>query len=195
MSDIKLSYNTWAYSSFPVWLPAYPLKETIKRIARIGYDGIEIGAASPHAYPDYLDAGQRREIKQVLDGHGIALSSMLPAPGGGPGFNAASPLAAERRATVEHHKEVAELCAQWGGATVLYVAGWQVFGTSPEQAWAWSCEALRAIAANAAEFGVTVAIEPTAVDSNLVESGDDALRMMREVGAANVKVMFDTIHV
>ena len=30
---------------------SYPLEETIRRIARIGYDAIEIGAAAPHAYP------------------------------------------------------------------------------------------------------------------------------------------------
>ena len=48
---MKLSFNTWVYSSFPVWVPAYTIEETIKRIARIGYDGIEIGAAAPHAYP------------------------------------------------------------------------------------------------------------------------------------------------
>ena len=42
--SLKLSYNTWAYSSYPSWLPAYTLEETIKRLAAIGYDGIEIGA-------------------------------------------------------------------------------------------------------------------------------------------------------
>ena len=76
---MRLAFNTWVYSSFPVWLPAYPLDETIRRIARIGYDGIEIGAASPHAYPDYLDKSRRTQIKSVLQGNGIALSSMLPA--------------------------------------------------------------------------------------------------------------------
>jgi protein FrlC len=191
---MKLSFNTWAYSSFPVWVPAYPLEETIKRLARIGYDGIEIGAASPHAYPDYLSAERRREIKQVLDDNGIALSSMLPAPGGGPGFNAASPSAEERRYTIEHYKKVVELCAQWGGTTVLYVAGWRIFGTPQEQAWEWSREALREIAATAAGYGVTLAVEPTSMDSNLVESCDGALRMMRETESPNVKVMFDTIH-
>ena len=26
---MKYAYNTWVYSSFPSWLPAYPLDETI----------------------------------------------------------------------------------------------------------------------------------------------------------------------
>jgi fructoselysine 3-epimerase len=195
MSKMRLSFNTWAYSSFPVWVPAYPLEETIKRIARIGYDGIEIGAASPHAYPKYLNKSRRLEIKHVLDANGIALSSMLPAPGGGPGFNVASPSPEERSHTIEQYKEVVELCAEWGGKTVLYVAGWQVFGTSRKQAWEWSREALSEIAKAAADQGVTLAVEPTAVDSNLIESCDDAIELMEEVGLPNVKLMFDTIHV
>ena len=191
---MKLSFNTWVYSSFPVWVPAYPLEETIRRIASIGYDGIEIGAAAPHAYPDYLDADARRTIRAILNQHGIEVSSMLPAPGGGPGFNVASPLEAERRNAIDQYIKVARLCADLGGKTVLYVAGWQVYGTSGDQAWAWSREALGVIARAAADMGVTLAIEPTPTDSNLVESCDDAIRLKREVGEPNVRLMFDTIH-
>ena len=194
MSDLKLAFNTWVYSSFPVWLPAYPLEEVIKRLAQIGYDGIEIGAASPHAYPRYLNAESRRHLKSVLDHNGIAVASMLPAPGGGPGFNVASPLEQEREDAIEQYKEVIELCSQLGGKTVLYVAGWQVFGTSRKQAWAWSRAALTEIGKTASDFGVTIAVEPTPNDSNLIESCDDALELMHEAASPSVKVMFDTFH-
>ena len=43
----KYAFNTWVYGSFPVWVPSYPLDEVIRRLARIGYDGIEIGCAAP----------------------------------------------------------------------------------------------------------------------------------------------------
>jgi protein FrlC len=72
---MKLSFNNWVYSSFPVWVPAYTLEETIKRIARIGYDAIEIGAAAPHAYPAYMGKERRKTIKKVLDDNGLAVSS------------------------------------------------------------------------------------------------------------------------
>ena len=26
---MKLAFNTWVYSSFPVWVPAYPLEEVV----------------------------------------------------------------------------------------------------------------------------------------------------------------------
>jgi fructoselysine 3-epimerase len=56
----KYAFNTWAYSSFPAWVPSYSLEETIRRIADIGYDGIEIGCAAPHAWPAHLSTEHRR---------------------------------------------------------------------------------------------------------------------------------------
>jgi len=192
---MKLSFNTWPYASFPVWLPAYPLEEVIKRLSRIGYEGIEIGCASPHAYPPTLTKERRKEIKKILEYYGMEVSSMLPALSGGPGHNVASPIPEERRHTIEHYKDIVELCEEWGCKTILYIPGWQVFGTPLEQAWAWSVEALTEIAETAANYGVTLVIEPTSHDSNIVDRCDDALMMMREVNKPNVKVMFDTFHV
>ncbi|MBW7922817.1 MAG: sugar phosphate isomerase/epimerase [Rubellimicrobium sp.] len=191
---MKLSFNTWVYSSFPVWVPAYPIDETIKRIAKAGYDGIEIGAATPHAYPDYTGPERRREIRSMLEHNGIALSSMLPAPGGGAGFNVSSPLPEERAAALDQYNKVIDLCADLGGNLVIYVAGWQVYGTDRRQAWAWSRDALGQVAGHARDRGVTLVIEPTSTDSNLVDDCDDAIQMMEEVGAPNVKLMFDTFH-
>ncbi len=191
---MKLSFNTWVYSSFPVWVPAYPLDEVIRRLARLGYDGIEIGAAAPHAYPDYLTAERRRDIKQLLDDNNLAVSSMLPAPGGGAGFNVASANPAERAAAIDMYKRVADLCAEWNSPTLLYVAGWQVFGTSRAQAWAWSRSALEEVADHAAGHNVTVCVEPTSADSNLIDSCDDTITLIEEAGRPNVAAMFDTFH-
>jgi sugar phosphate isomerase/epimerase len=191
---MRLSYNNWAYTSFFVWAPSYTLEETIKRLARIGYDGIEIGAGAPHAWPAHVTKERRREIKQLLDEHKLAVSSMLPAPSGGPGNNPVSPLAEERRWTVEHYKEIIELCADWDCKTLIYLPGWRVFGTTRRQAWQWSREALKEIAHAAAERDVTLVIEPTPHDTNLCESSYDAIELMEDVGEPNVKLMFDTFH-
>jgi protein FrlC len=191
---VKLAFNTWVYSSFPVWVPSYPLDDVIRRLARIGYDGIEIGAASPHAFPAFTSPERRREIRSVLDGEGIELVSMLPAPGGGPGYNVASANPLERTGAIEHYKEVADLCAEWGGKTLLYVAGWQAFGTSRKQAWEWSRSALASIAEHSAKLGITVAVEPTSADSNLIDDCDDLIDMLAEIGKPNVMAMFDTYH-
>ncbi len=191
---MKYAFNTWAYASFPTWLPAYPLEEAIRRIARIGYDGIEIGCAAPHAWPAYLPPARRRELRNIMDGEGLPAVSLLPAPGGGPGFNPASQYAEEREATVAQYKAVIDLASDFGAGLVLYIAGWQIFGSTRAEAWARSLDCLRQIAAHAAERNIVIAVEPTPTDGNLVETADDAMEMMRAVGTPNVKVMFDTFH-
>jgi len=191
----KFSYNNWVYSCFLQWRPSYTLEETVKRLSGIGYDAIEIGAGAPHAWPGHMTSKRREEIRQLLEDHKLALSSMLPAPSGGPGNNPVSPLPEEREQTVAHYKELAELCALWGGKTLIYLPGWMVFGIRRRQAWEWSREALKQIADHAAEFGVTMVVEPTSYDTNLCVSADDAIELMQDVGRENVKLMFDTFHV
>ncbi len=191
---MKYAFNTWAYSSFPCWVPAYPLEETIKRLARIGYDGIELGCTSPHAWPAYLDKQRRNDIRKCLEDNNIVISSILAVPGGGPGGNVASADEAERKWTVQHLKDVCDLGVELGCKTMLYVAGWYIFGTSKQVAWQNSLDSLKEIGAYAADRGVTICVEPTAEDSNLIESADDALMLAEQSGLDNVGVMFDTAH-
>ncbi|WP_134698705.1 sugar phosphate isomerase/epimerase [Ammoniphilus sp. YIM 78166] len=191
---MKISFNTWVYSSFPVWLPSYPLEVVIQRLASMGYDGIEIGCASPHAWPDYLSQERRKEVLGHLKQHNLEVSAMLPAPGGGPGVNPSSALKEERAFTVKHYKDVIRLAHEWECPTVIWVAGWAAFGTSQKEAWNYSLEGLQDCARYAKDLGITLVVEPTPADSNLIETADDALMLAEETRESNVKVMFDTFH-
>lgn len=191
---MKYSFNTWVYSSFPSWLPAYPLKDTIERLARIGYDGIELGCASPHAWPYYLDNAKRKEIKGWLRDNNIVFSSLLPAPGGGPGANIASAIKEEREWSVQYVKDVVDLADDLDCHNVLIVCGWYIYGTKQQDAWNYSRESIREIAEYAEKKGTMLCLEPTPTDSNLVETADDALILKEQVGMNNVYVMFDTAH-
>ena len=191
---MKYAFNTWAYSSFPAWLPCYPLDEAIRRIAAIGYDGVEIGCAAPHAWPAYLSKERRAELRNLLEASGLQAVSLLPTPGGGPGFNPASPLPEEREATIRYYNEVIDLASDLGAKKVLYIAGWQIFGTSRQQAWDRTKNCLDQIASHADKKGITIVVEPTAAATNLIETADDAMELMRSVARDNVKVMFDTLH-
>ena len=190
----KYAFNTWCYSSFPVWVPSYTLEETIKRIARAGYEGIEIGCAAPHAWPAYLNPQRRKDLRALMADRNLPAVSLLPAPGGGPGNNVASPMVEERTATIAHYKEVIDLAHDLGATRVIYIAGWRVFGTPLQQAWDWTLAALKDIGRYAAEKGVTICIENTAADSNLIDTVAQALMLREQVGLKNVQLMFDTYH-
>lgn len=189
-----IAFNTWPYSGFPVWVPSYPLDDVINRLSSFGYDAIEIGCASPHAWPDYLSKDRRQEISTLLKQKNLKVAAMLPAPGGGPGMNPSSPLDEERAFTINHYKEVVRLAHEWECPTVMWIAGWVVHGTSQQDAWNYSLEGLGDVAKYAKELGITMVVEPTPADSNLIETADDALLLSEQTGASNVKVMFDTFH-
>lgn len=189
-----ISFNTWVYGSFPTWLPTYTLDDVICRLADMGYDGIEIGCASPHAWPAYLSTQRRKDISKLLHAKHLQVSSMLPAPGGGPGMNPASPLDEERKYTIEHYKEVVRLAHDLECPTVMWIAGWVVNGSSQQQAKEYTLAGLKELAVYAKELGITLVVEPTPADSNLIETADDALELMKQAESSNVKVMFDTFH-
>jgi sugar phosphate isomerase/epimerase len=121
--------------------------------------------------------------------------SLLPTPGGGPGLNPASPLVEEREATIKYYNEVIDLAADLGAGKVLYIAGWQIFGTSRQQAWDWSRDCLDRISSYAEAKNIVLVVEATAASTNLIETADDALELMRSVSRKNVKVMLDTLHI
>jgi protein FrlC len=163
-------------------------------VASIGYDGVEIGAASPHAWPQYLDQKRREEIKNLLGEVGIKVSSICPGLGGGPGLNPASYLEVERKASIQYYKDCVDLASDLQSSLVLYVGGWRNYGTAKEQAWEWSRAALTDCAHYAADRGVTFAVEANSSDCDIIETADDIARMIDETGLSNVKAMFDTCH-
>src|SRR5207237_5341061 len=68
---VKLGLATWSTKELP-------LDETIRHLARIGYDGIEI-AVNPGwtGHVDDLDAAERRRIRALLDDTGVELSALV----------------------------------------------------------------------------------------------------------------------
>jgi sugar phosphate isomerase/epimerase len=66
---MRLAYSTNAYLNFPI-------EESIARIADLGYEGLELLADAPHAWPIDLSAGKKRAIRECLDRCGLAISNV-----------------------------------------------------------------------------------------------------------------------
>ena len=191
---MKYSFCSVAYGSMETHTPSYPLDETIKRLSRIGYDAIEIVCAQPHAWPDYLDANDRKNIANLLKQYNLKCSSVMAMPAGGPGCNIASVIPEEREWTIKYNKNVIDLAAEWDCHRLALVPGWFLFGTPKDVAWANALDSVKRIAEYALDKDVTLCIEPTATDSNIIDTPDDAIRMAKESGMPNVGLMFDVAH-
>jgi fructoselysine 3-epimerase len=90
--------------------------------------------------------------------------------------------------------EQLHLAHDLGATKVLYIAGWRVFGTPFQQAWDWTHAALKDIGRYATDKGITICIENTAADSNLIDTVGQALLLRDQVDLNNVQLMFDTYH-
>lgn len=191
---MKFSFNLWPFCSFPVWLPATPFEDAIERLALIGYDGVEVCAAAPHAWPPYLTTERRREMRDVLDHHGMGVSTICPAIGGGPGLNPASDFEPEREAAVQHYRDCIDLAVDLGAPALLYVAGWRIHGTTHERAWSQALASMVEVGEYGLERGVELAVEPTSADTNILDTAEHVLMMTAESGLDNAKYMFDTYH-
>jgi protein FrlC len=193
---MRLAFHTWAYASYPTRLPVRSLEDTIDELASLGYDGIEIGGAAPHGYPDYLDAARRAAIRARLEDRRLAPAALCPAQGGAPGLNPASPDELERRAALDYNRALIQLAADLGAPIVVWLAGHRRYRQPKDEAWTHAVENLRASAEAAGEAGVLLAVEPLPADANILIDADDCLRMMDEAGAGPdvAGVLIDTGH-
>src|SRR6184192_1801492 len=68
-SEMKLAFSTNAYTRFT-------LEQAIRGIRRAGFDGVEILADVPHAYPDAMNDALVQLVRRTLDETGMAISSI-----------------------------------------------------------------------------------------------------------------------
>ena len=66
---MKLSYSSSAYTQFSI-------EETIRRIAALGYGGLELLADVPHAWPAGLLGERKTAIRRCLDEHGLEIANI-----------------------------------------------------------------------------------------------------------------------
>ncbi len=190
---IKLSFHSWGYGSMFSRIPSYPLEEAIRRIAKIGYDGIEIGAARPHAWPPDLTAAKRSALEEMLRKYNLEVAAICP---NNENLNLASCIPQERVEAAQHYQECVQLAADLKAPITIFVPGWRIYGITYSEAWKWTIEGIRPALELAEKLGIVLALE--AVNSfrnNLVNRSNQAIEMVEEIGSSNMKLMLDTIHV
>lgn len=66
---MKLAFSSNAYMHFSI-------EDTIRKIAELGYTGIEILADVPHAWPKFLLEERKQSIRDSLDRHHLTISNI-----------------------------------------------------------------------------------------------------------------------
>lgn len=191
---VEISLNSWLYCSFPDWWQTYSLEHTIDRLGYLGYDSIELGAASPHAWPPYMEGERLESLQNALDENDLGVSSICPIMGGGPGMNPASPLEEERQAAIDHYSGCLRVADAVDCPVVIFVGGWRLADQRSEDAWNNMRSTLEEIVPVAEKHDVDLSLEATPNVTNVLETCQDSLKLHDEVPSDNVGTMFDTFH-
>ena len=169
------------------WIHPEPIEATVERLARCGFEGIEISAE-----PALYDAG---EIARLLESRGIECWGGVTRMTGGRDLVHAD--REVRRAGVAYVKEALRFVSELDG-DILTVTPSAVGKlepvASPETEWAWCVEGLRECQEHATEFDVRLAIEPlNRFETHFVQRCDQALALAEQVGG-DCGVCLDLFH-
>jgi sugar phosphate isomerase/epimerase len=191
---MRLAFSSNAYLR-------YPFEEAAERIAALGYEGLEILADVPHAWPAGLLEGPKRAILAAMERHGLAFSNMNAfmmnavadprQPYWHPSFIEPDPN--YRQIRIDHTRRALSLCAELGAPHVTTEPGGPVApGQTRQQAVDLFVEVLKPLAEHADKEGVLLLIEPE--PGLLVETTDQYLEVAERVGAPSIGLNFDVGH-
>jgi sugar phosphate isomerase/epimerase len=191
---VKFAFSTNAYLNFS-------FAEAVRRLAAIGYGGVEIMADVPHAWPAFLLEEQKQAIRDALAQNRLAISNvnafMMHAVND-PRQRYWHPSWIEpdrhyRQIRIDHTKRALTLARELGAPCITTEPGGPV---EPGASWASALrlfvEMLKPVAEHAEKEGVLLLVEPE--PGLLIETADQFLELMRHLDSPAVGMNFDVGH-
>jgi len=162
LPSMKLAFSTNAYTRFP-------LADALRGIRQAGFEGVEILADEPHAYPPKIDAELMGAVRRVLDETGLAVSNINcncsfgywkdapPEPYFEPSLISPNPQHRADRTTMI--KTTLDFAKAVGAKNISITSGRCIGGMPPDKAAKQFAESIRPVLDHADKVGVDVGIE------------------------------------
>jgi sugar phosphate isomerase/epimerase len=191
---VKLAFSTNAYLNFS-------FAEAVRRLAALGYAGVEIMADVPHAWPAFLLAEQKQGLRDALARNNLAISNvnafMMHAVNDArqrywhPSW--IEPDRHYRQVRIDHTMRALTLARELGAPCITTEPGGPVEpGASWSAALRLFVEMLKPVIAHAEKEGVLLLVEPE--PGLLIETADQFLELMRHLDSPAVGLNFDIGH-
>jgi protein FrlC len=174
----------------------YGLLETIHILAEQGYEGIEIMADVPHAYPEHLSAGDLVQITDALQAQRLEISNinafMHHADGDTyhPTWIERDPVLRAKR--IDYTLRCIDLAAALGARTLSTEPGGPLEGMDRNEAVELFLGGLQAVAKHARENKVRILVEPE--PGLLIENSRQFLELFRHLDSEVFGLNFDVGH-
>lgn len=172
-----------------------PIEETIRRVAAIGFDGIEIAPFNVAESIDEVSEARRREIRRAAEESGIEIIGLHWLLVGPKGLHLTTPDTGVRLRTVKYLESLVRFCADLGGGLLVLGSPRQrniIEGDDPSAAQKRAAEGLRDVAEVCGERGVRLLLEPLHPDeTNFLQTVEEALDLAAEIDHPQVGYILD----
>jgi sugar phosphate isomerase/epimerase len=175
----------YSYQAGCLWGDVY---ESIKRIATMGYDAVEVAGV-----PSYFH--EAKEIRKTAENEGLPISSICTMC---QDCDLAFPRIEERKKGVAYMKRVVDFAAALNCKRVVInptrLTKWIPLASLKDEL-KWGAESVAEIADYAKQFAVTLCVEAwNRYDTYLINTASECRTFVDMVKRDNVGVMLDTFH-
>ncbi|HSA89767.1 MAG TPA: sugar phosphate isomerase/epimerase family protein [Burkholderiales bacterium] len=172
-----------------------PFPRQCEYAAKLGYDGLEIAPYTLSEEPHRMGAAQIAAARAAADDAGVAVTGLhwlLVRP---TGLSISAKDETVRKKTVDVMLSLIDLCAALGGKYLVHGSPQQrrvEAGETRAAAMARAKDCFASIAGRARQAGVVYCIEALSSDTTpLINTLDEAARMVEEIGSPSVRTMLD----
>ncbi len=173
----------------------WPIARVFDYAARLGYWGVELAPFTLAESVTDISMAERGRIAKAAQSAGVeivGLHWLLVKP---EGLYINHPDGEVRKRTQNYLKELIRFCGDLGGKVLVHGSPKQRTvqeGWDPSDAWKRARETFEVCAAASEREGILYCLEPLSrAETNFINTVEEALRMVREVGHPNLRITFD----
>jgi protein FrlC len=170
----------------------YAIKDAVPIIAKTGYDGVDIWGGRPHVYRQDLSLAELKDLRQIIEDHGLIVSSFMPAFYRYP-HSLSNPNPKIREDSIEYMRQCIDNAAVLGAKIVLVVPDLSIYGQTREETLRRMIDSIGVVAHYASRYDLKLGVEILYYDeTDFVNTADDALDIIHQLGYDNIGVVLDT---
>jgi D-psicose/D-tagatose/L-ribulose 3-epimerase len=182
----KIGLNTW------LWADLFSEKDIycIGKAYELGAEALDISINNPYSFPTEKVVEEISHCK----GMEIITSTAMPID-----CNAISTSVQERENALNYMKRLIDVSAQLGsriiGGVNYAASGYHSGKLRTEQEVEWCVKYLRQAAEYAAEYSISIALEPVKrFETHFLNTAEQALELIQYAESPNLKIQLDTFH-
>lgn len=180
--DVAIADSVTAYQG--------PLEKSFRDLAELGYDGVELMTLNPSEL-------NWEEVKAEADKNGLMFAIVCTGEIFGQlGLSYSNPDAANRREAISRTKEIIDFASYLGAnINIGRIRGQYCEALTKDQTEAYAVAAFQELSDYAAPKNVQIALETvTIMQTNFINTMEDAERIIQMVDRPNFKLMMDIFH-